>query len=91
MEEPNFSLSNFRKWMSKQKNGSKLKGSFVESKLNLKTLTSHMDIDQGYLQEMAKDFKKNGGVILECDKDILLIEVGSGTFRIAKVFVEVIK
>ena len=94
-KEPNFSLNDFRKWMSKQKfetsRKPKLKGYIIESKLSLKRLVTKMDIDQGDLHEMAKDFKKRGGTILECDSDnILLVEVKSGTFRIPKFFVNII-
>ncbi len=93
--EPNFSLNDFRKWMSKQKfeasSKSRLRGRIAESKLSFKRLVRKMDVDQGDLYEMAKDFKKRGGTILECDRDnILLIEVRSGTFRIPKFFVQVL-
>ncbi len=93
-KEPNFSLNDFRKWMSKQKFESrkpKYRGSIVESKLSLKRLVTKMDVDQGDLYEMAKDFKRRGGTILECDNDnILLVEVKSGTFRIPKFFVNIL-
>jgi hypothetical protein len=92
-EEQNFSLNDFRKWMSKQKfenKNFKLNGCFVESKLSLKRLVTKIDVDSGDLHEMAKDFKRRGGTILECDSDnILLIEVRSGTFRIPKFFVNI--
>ncbi len=95
MSEPSFSLNDFRKWMSKQKFESSRKpryrGAVVESKLSLKRLVTKMDVDQGDLYEMAKDFKRRGGTILECDGDnILLIEVHSGTFRIPKFFVTIL-
>lgn len=94
-KEPNFSLNDFRKWMSKQKKFEsrkpKYRGSIVESKLSLKRLVGKMDVDQGDLYEMARDFKRRGGTILECDNDnILLVEVKSGTFRIPKFFVTIL-
>lgn len=94
-KEPELSLNDFKKWMSVQKyevsSKHKLRGSYVESKLQLKKLITRMDVDQGDLFEMAKDFKRRGGTILECDGDnILLIEVASGTFRIPKFFVTVL-
>lgn len=93
-KEPSFSLNDFRKWMSKQKfetKKPKLRGAIVESKLGLKKLVTKIDPDQGDLYEMARDFKRRGGTILECDGDnILLIEVSSGTFRIPKFFVNVL-
>lgn len=93
--EPNFSLNDFRKWMGKQKfdssRKSKYRGCVVESKLSLKRLVTKMDVDQGNLHEMAKDFKRRSGTILECDGDnILLVEVSSGTFRIPKFFVTIL-
>jgi len=93
--EPSLSLNDFRKWMSKQKFESsrnlKYQGRIVESKLTLKRLITKMDVDQGDLHEMAKDFRHRGGVILECDNDnILLVEVKSGTFRIPKFFVQIL-
>jgi hypothetical protein len=95
-KEPNFSLNDFRKWVGKQKRESrsiksKYKGSIIESRLSLKRLVTKMDVDQGELFEMAKDFKRRGGTILECDGDnILLVEVRSGTFRIPKLFVTIL-
>lgn len=94
MTEPNFSLDGFKKWMSKQKKESKkskLRGCIVESKLSLKRLVTKMDVDVGNLDEMAKEFKRRGGIVLECDGDnILLVEVHSGTFRVPKYFVNVL-
>lgn len=94
-KEPSFSLNDFRKWMTKQKFESsrkpKLRGCIVESKLSFKRLLTKIDVDQGDLYEMAKDFKHRGGTILECDGDnILLVEVRSGTFRIPKFFVTIL-
>lgn len=95
-KEPSFSLNDFRKWVGKQKRESKVtkskyKGSIVESRLSYKRLVTKMDVDQGELYEMAKDFRRKGGTILECDGDnILLIEVRSGTFRIPKIFVTIL-
>lgn len=95
--EPDFSLNDFRKWMSKQKfessgkSKSRFRGNIVESKLSLKRLVTKMDVDQGDLNEMARDFKRRGGTILECDENnTLLIEVRSGTFRIPKFFVQIL-
>ncbi len=93
--EPSFSLNDFRKWVSKQKVESykttKFKGYVVESRLSVKKLVTRIDVDQGDLYEMAKDFKKRGGTVLECDtNNLLLVEVRSGTFRIPKLFVNII-
>jgi hypothetical protein len=93
--EPSFSLNDFKKWMSKQKfeyvRKPRYKGYFAESKLGIKRLTGKIEIEAGSLLDIAKDFKKNGGVILDCSNDnLLLIEVSSGTFKIPKFFVKII-
>lgn len=93
-----FSLNDFKKWMSEQKENlfkrtskaSDLVGHVVESKLSLKKLITKMDPDQGYLQEMAKEFRQHGGTILEIEQNNLLVEVRSGTFRIPKFFVRIL-
>jgi hypothetical protein len=91
--EPNFSLNDFKKWMSGQSNfvkKSKFKGCFAESKIGLKRLVAKIESDTGDLFYLARDFKRNGGTILECDvNNLLLIEVSSGTFKIPKFFVKI--
>jgi len=93
--EPSFSLNDFKKWMSKQKveyvRKPRYKGYFAESKLGFKRLVGKIEAEDGILIELAKDFRKNGGIILDCASDNLLtIEVNAGTFRIPKFFVKII-
>jgi len=90
--EIDFSLNDFKKWISTKKEprnfNAKLIGCYIESKLSPKRLIKRMSIDQGDIKEMAKDFKRYGGTVLDVEKDgMLLVEVSSGSFRISKYFV----
>lgn len=92
---PNFSLNDFKKWMSQQKyeyvRKPKYKGCFAESKLSLKRLVGKVEVENGNLLELAKDFCKNGGTVIDCDGDnVLTVEVTSGTLRVPKFFVKLI-
>lgn len=85
-----FSLSDFKKWMESQKQEAQkpdLVGVAVESKVGLRKLVSRMDSEDD-LDELAKDFKKNGGVIAEVDGHRLMIEVDSGSFTIHRMYVK---
>jgi hypothetical protein len=93
------SLNDFKKWMADQKDNllkpkkisaSDLIGCLTEAKISLKKLTTKIEVDQGNLEEMAKDFKKNGGIIINIDSNQLLVEVRSGTFRIPRFFVRIL-
>lgn len=92
-EEPSFCLQDFKKWMDNQNDQPKsrhahLIGLHVESKLSIKRLVNKITPDEGDVAELAKEFKSDGGVILEVDEDYnLLIEVESGTFIIPRYFV----
>ena len=95
-EEPTFSLNDFKKWMSHQNDEPKksshqehLIGLRVESKLSTKRLINRITPEEDCdVEEMAKNFRRDGGVILEIDDDYnLLIEVDSGTFTIPRFFV----
>jgi hypothetical protein len=93
-EEPSFSLQDFKKWMSSQNDQPKsrhahLVGLHVESKLSIKRLVNKIiPDDEADVNELAKEFRRDGGVILQIDEDCnLLIEVDSGTFTIPRYFV----
>ncbi len=93
-DEPSFSLHDFKKWMSSQKDKparkkSELIGLEVESKIGLKRLLTKISTEEGNLREMAKDFFKFGGLILDVDPDNnLTVEVDAGTFVIPRYFVK---
>ncbi len=93
-----FSLSHFKKWMSEQTDRPKtqsqkeLIGFFVESKINTKRLVGKIKSPDGDVVEIAREFRRSGGKILDMDLDNnLLIEVESGTFTLPKCFVRKIK
>jgi hypothetical protein len=85
-----FDLGDFKKWMKTQ-NDSKIEtdliGFHVESKVTLKKLISKMEVEYGVTEEVARDFKKNGGTITEADGNKVLVEVENGTFIIHKMYV----
>lgn len=89
-KEPSFSLSDFKKWMSSQHEQpvrqNDLVGVQVESKIRLSSLLEHIEVNDGDLEEVAKDFKKNGGTILEATSEELFVQVDVGNFRIPKHF-----
>ncbi len=89
-----FSLNDFRKWMTKQKDQpsrneqSNLIGTFVEPRLSARKTATKMKSQDSDIQEMAIDFKNYGGLVLEMDKEQnVLIEVDSGTFKIPTFFI----
>ena len=90
-DEPSFSLnfSDFKKWMKNQKEtmSDEKIGIKVESKVPFKKLMNKINPEEGELEELAKDFKKEGGTILEMDGQTLLVEVGSGSFYIPRSYV----
>jgi len=87
-----FNLNDFKKWIHTQQDEGPSRphmiGVKVESKVNLKKLISRMDAQDGIEEELAKDFKKNGGVVSEVDGSNILIEVDSGSFIIHKMYIK---
>jgi hypothetical protein len=87
-----FNLADFKKWMESQQEQSPYRknfvGVFVESKIHLKKLSHRMDVQEGELEKVAKDFKENGGVINEVDGHHFLINVDSGSFLIHRMYVK---
>lgn len=100
MDEKNkksFSLNDFKKWMSTSKfktKEEKMVGTYVKSKLGSKRLMEKITPlndenvdDEELIEEMAKDFKKDGGTIVSCRQDgMLTLEVDSGRFTIHRYF-----
>lgn len=87
-----FNLSDFKKWMKNQPEENTkevdLIGVKVEAKVPLKKLLSHMDVQDGDLVEVAKDFRKNGGVVSDWTDNNVLVEVDSGNFVIHKMYIK---
>ena len=99
MMEPNFSLDDFKKWMRGQKDLSPLDkpkrhrdvlGTWVESKVSVRRLLDTISSEIGDLDEIAADFKQNGGTIEDVDGKNFLIEVKSGQFSILRHYVRAI-
>ncbi len=88
-----FSLENFKKWMSEQKQDkvrsqtSKLIGLLVESKINYKRISKHILAYDGNLKEIIQEFKDSGGRIIEVEDVNFLIETDSGNFKIHRCYV----
>jgi maltodextrin utilization protein YvdJ len=65
-----------------------LVGVSVESKVSAKKIAEQMTPDDdSTAQELAIDFKENGGTIIETDGKDFRIEVDSGSFFIARNYV----
>jgi translation initiation factor 1 (eIF-1/SUI1) len=86
-----FNLSHFKKWMNNQhdaKSKPNMIGMQVESKIAFKKLISRIESEDDNIEEMAKDFKKNGGVITDVDGHTVMIEVDSGKFNIHRMYIK---
>jgi hypothetical protein len=86
-----FDFGNFKKWMKKQpdvSSKSNMVGFQVESKVTFKKLLSRIDTQDGILEDVAKTFKKSGGIIKEVDGNNVLIEVDSGSFIIHRMYIK---
>ena len=88
-----FNFSEFKRWMEHQTdNDDKTKpnmiGLQVESKVTFKKLLSRIETQDGEIEEVARDFKKNGGTIKELDGPNFLIEVTSGSFIVHRMYVK---
>jgi hypothetical protein len=79
-----FNLGDFKKWMTEQHDSKKssMVGIKVESKIPLKKLISKIEIQEGELMEVAKDFNKNGGNITEENGHYMYVSCKNGTFMI---------
>ena len=88
-----FSLDNFKKWIKNQnefdsKLGKKFPiGEQVVSKISAKKLMDVMNLENGQMNRVVKDFMKNGGKIAEVAGSEFLIEVTMGSFYIKKNYV----
>lgn len=86
--EPTFSMNDFKKWMDIQSRKDEAThpdtGVIVEAKVSIKKLISRMEPDDGELYELAKDFRRNGGKVIDADGETVIVEVASGTFRVMR-------
>jgi hypothetical protein len=88
-------VNDFKKWMKDQEDQEAMKaekidlaGTEVESKVNSRRLVENMWTEEGHEIELALDFRKNGGKILEVSGRDFLIEVSSGRFTIPRNYVK---
>ena len=83
-----FSLDDFKKWIQQQNAFSTVIkrtyyiGTTVESDIPKKKLASRMCVREGNLGELAEDFAKKGGVVIDIDGKHLVVEVDSGSFSL---------
>jgi hypothetical protein len=81
-----FNLSDFKKWMETQHDTQPDKNNMIDvkvvPKVTFRKLLTRIDVQDGEVYEVAKDFKKNGGIISDIDGENILIECDTGTFII---------
>jgi len=96
MNNPDFNLDNFKKWMrgqtdfdpkSKPKSYRDIIGIYVESKVSTKKLADKIEVAKGDLHEVVTDFKHDGGTVIDVNGKDFLIEVKSGSFTIPRFYV----
>jgi hypothetical protein len=87
-----FDFGQFRKWINEQndkKNSDITTGLEVESKISYKKLLNKiLEVNEGEKIEIAKQFRRFGGVILETNGPNFLIETPKGSFYIEKIFIK---
>ena len=85
-----FSMSDFKKWMSQQQDDTRKKmvGLEVESKVPYKKLLGKIEIEEGDLIEVARDFYKHGGTISEENGHLMFVSTDSGTFMIHRMYLK---
>lgn len=94
------SLDDFKKWIEEdfnqylkvdENNDSQLDEDEVQeviSKISLRKLHLKAEVDEGYAEEVCRDFHKNGGKVIDRIDDTFLIEVETGQLYIKKIYVE---
>ena len=94
----NFSLDDFKKWMSTDQNenkkspflkSSELIGEAVVSKISYEKLVKKAEVKKGELEDVCQEFSDDGGRVLKIKENKVLIEVSNGSFYLHKVFVEI--
>lgn len=90
MPKRDLSFNDFKKWMDKQGDGSTpghYLGMKVESKICFKRLLDKIEPQEGELHDIARDFRRHGGKLLQTDDQAFLVECASGKFTISRLFV----
>jgi vacuolar-type H+-ATPase subunit E/Vma4 len=94
MDDKSFlNLNDFKKWIETQEekpikmNVPDLSGLAVESKVSERRLLEEITPEEGTSEELAEEFKHNGGTVVRMESKEFLIEVDSGSFYIHRKFV----
>ncbi|RDJ35638.1 MAG: hypothetical protein DWQ19_12535 [Crenarchaeota archaeon] len=83
-----FSLDDFKKWMETQEDSDHPELVRVRSKISPKKLMEKMHPEEGDEEEMAREFAKLGGILIETNDGLALIDVKSGRFSVKEKYVE---
>ena len=86
-----FSPDDFKKWVEEHQDQFSTKLSkkpiiidtIVESKVSIKKLISSIDVQEGDIKAISREFIRHGGMVKEVDGCDILIEVQKGTFIIS--------
>ncbi len=94
----NFSLDDFKKWMSSDQNENKKSpfskssefiGEAVVSKIGYNKLVRKAESKKGELEDVCQEFVDDGGRVIQVKENKVLVEVSSGSFYIHRIFVEI--
>ena len=80
-----FSFGNFKKWLADQAPEpleENLVGCVVEPAVGLRKLMLKMEVEDDETYQLAKEFRRNGGVVTDSDGQNLMIEVAGGAFAL---------
>ena len=86
----NFEFDKFKVWLNNQTNSTNETGISVESKISLRKLVEKIELDDSSedIEEVAKSFKKHGGIITESNGNAFTVKSKKGTFIISKLYVK---
>lgn len=87
-------MSSFRNFFDSNNEIKPIKGTkiglYVESKIGMKKLISKINLEEGSIENIAKEFIDDGGQIVETNDNYFLIKVNSGSFYINRTYVKLI-
>lgn len=92
-----FSCDDFKKWVKDQEDFPHLEsmnhtddliGTHIQSKISTKKLSVKITPEEGDIDDLIEDFKRDGGFIKDTDGTNFLVEVDSGTFTISRQYVK---
>lgn len=105
--DQSFSPHDFKDWLSGQsdlneffdlssrtagtKPGDEMVGCEVQAKVSIKKLREKVESEDGDSELLIEDLVEDGGMVLSVDGKNLLVEVESGSFRIPRFCVRLIK